>query len=237
MSIKQAHWKTPFGFELSGHYRDGKNDWNTLQSIWKEDEYMFLKLCPNPKVAIDIGGHIGGWAVLAAKLGAQVDVVEILPENVELINQNADANGLGDLVKVHHKAIGEDSGRTIKAFYMDTSTESGDHHEFVGHTEDYQFSGEGNSIDVQTLSLDDLLADLVSVDVLKIDCEGGEWPAFAGASAETLDKINLIVGEIHPYQGKSYNEFVELLQGKFEDISAELGGKGQAIDLIAFRRK
>ena len=230
---KIGSWISPFGKEIRGYYRDGKNDWNTMQSILKEDEYGLKTLCPEPKVVLDVGGHIGGFALLAASQGAEVvRVVEILPENVQMIKDSAERNSYKS-IQVYQKAIAEKSGETIKAYYMDTSTHTGEHHEFVGNTE---ADTGGASVEVETISLNDLCKDLDHVDILKVDCEGAEWPMLAGASKETLDKINLIVGEIHPWGTMTMKDMRAMLPNH-EDISASLGGKGQPIDLIAFKRK
>lgn len=231
--IKLGLWISPFKKEIYAFYREGKNDWNTLQSILQEDEYALKTLCPNPQYVLDIGGHIGGFALLAASQCAKiVRVVEILPENVKLIRESCNRNSFG-AVQVYHRAIAEKSGQKIKAYYMDVNTHTGEHHEFVGSTE--QDTG-GVSIEVDTISLDELCADLPRVDILKVDCEGAEWPMLAGTSNETLNKINLIVGEIHPWQDKTIEDMKALLPNH-EDISASLGSKGLPIDLIAFKRK
>lgn len=232
-NLKKGTWRSPFGKQIHAFWRDGKNDWNTLQSILKEDEYGLKALCSNPKHVIDIGGHIGGFALLAASQGATVRVVEILPENADIILRSANLNSFGSNLRIYQRAIAEKSGETIKAYYMDTSTHTGDHHEFVGNTES---DTGGRSIEVETISLDELCADLPYVDILKVDCEGAEWPMLAGASEETLNKINLIVGEIHPWGDNTIDDMRAMLPNH-EDISASLGGQGKPIDLIAFKRK
>jgi FkbM family methyltransferase len=229
----KRNWITKFKKNIVAFYREGKNDWNTLQSILTEDEYGLSLLCPNPQTVVDIGGHIGGFSLLAASQGASnIKVVEILPENVSIIKGSAELNNFKS-IHVIQKAISNISNQEITAYYMDTSNTNGDHHEFVGNT--MQSTG-GTGISVLTISLDDLLSDLNHVDILKVDCEGAEWPMLEGASKNTLDKIDLIVGEIHGYQDKTISDMRTLLKD-FEDISNQINGNGKHLDIIAFRKK
>lgn len=235
--MRKTHtWKTKWGTGIRAYYRVDKNDWNTLQSCLAEDEYHLNGLDLEGKNVVDIGGHIGGFTLAALAKGANVTAVEVLPENVDMIRDSVGLNAFSGSLNMVHKAIGKTTGEVIKACYnpvpSDKDTEN--HHEFIGVT---TVDTGGASIEVESISLDDVLKDLDEVEVLKIDCEGAEWPAFAGVSPEQIAKVKLIVGEVHPLAEYAGQNLVDLLHGQFEDVSAELGGTGQLIDLICFRRK
>jgi len=53
------------------------------------------------KTVMDVGGHIGVFAVACAKRGALVHVFEPFPVFQEYIRKNAEANGVADRVVVH----------------------------------------------------------------------------------------------------------------------------------------
>jgi len=204
---------------LNVECRDGKNDYNTALSIILEDEYRLKKLAKPGAFVIDVGAHLGAFTVLAASLGMEVTAVDILPENIQLTIKNLEQNDLNGTVL--HRAIDKTSGKIIKAYYMDTKTDSGNHHEFVGNT---ICDTHAVSIDVETISLNELLDERDSCYILKLDCEGAEWPALEGISPKNLDKIEYILGEVHyigPYSQRTKNDLLTLLHDKFEDVSAK----------------
>lgn len=229
-------WRTKWGAGIRAEYRPGKNDWNTLQSILAEDEYHLNGMSLADKNVVDIGGHIGGYTLAALSLGANVTTVEVLPENVAMIEKSVGYNSFPGSLRLLHNAIGEKTGEVIKACYNPVPHEKDteNHHEFIGVT---ATDTGGPSIEVMSISLNDVLNPLDEVEVLKIDCEGAEWAAFKGVSAEEISKVKLVVGEIHPVNEFKDTKLIDLLHGQFEDVSQELGGSGQPIDLICFRRK
>lgn len=54
---------------------------------------------------IDLGGNIGAFAVLAAWMGATVDVYEPDPTHCNMIAKNVEQNGFADRVTIHQKAV------------------------------------------------------------------------------------------------------------------------------------
>ncbi|MGI9157979.1 MAG: FkbM family methyltransferase [Marmoricola sp.] len=63
------------------------------------------------------------------------------------------------------------------------------------------------------------------VDLLKMDCEGGEYKALLGCDEDVLDKIGTIVMELHEAPGHSahHDELIRFLQraGFAVDVYAE----------------
>lgn len=243
--VKTGTWTTKWGIPLLGLFREGKSDWNTNQAIIKEDEYFFDRLKPI-KVGLDIGAHIGAASLAMASQGAKVVAVEALPENFNMILESVALNKFQNRITVLHKAIGARDGDMISIHYGNIENEIGDVHEFIGNSfpnPNYH----GRSVDVETVSLDTVFRDndIQHCDVVKIDCEGGEWPCFEGVSPEILDKIDWIVGELHcsgPYVRKSRQDFLDLLQNKFEDKSVEFGlatdiQGAQGLSSFVFKRR
>lgn len=61
------------------------------------------------------------------------------------------------------------------------------------------------------INLDTLLSKkFLSCDLLKIDCEGSEYPILLNAKISTLKKVKKMVGELHFFNRKMENDFVRL---------------------------
>lgn len=241
MNKKQHTFVTKSGVSVNAIFREGKNDWNTLQSIIVEDEYNLQPLIDKVAggVALDIGAHIGGFSLLAAAMGMTVHAIECLPENAAIIAESAKLNPFGAGIAVHQLAIAGRAGQTIEAHYNDTSTESGDHHEFVGGTTTGRL-GTGRTVKVQTTSLQAIMgkADapiIKRVHILKIDCEGAEWDTFKNLPNDILGRIDYIVGEVHAVGDLGTRaDLIKVLRDKFEDVSSQYVTHGGASDLCTF---
>jgi FkbM family methyltransferase len=234
-----AIFKTKWGTDITAHYRAGKNDWNTLQSIIVEDEYN-LNSIPLPVTgvlyAIDLGSHIGGFSLAACALGLNVLSVECLPENCDMQSRSFAANQLGDEdVILLNRAIHSKSGKTIEVSYGDTSTDSGAHHEFVGGSVTH---AGGRSVQVETIDLAECISILckgAGQVIVKTDCEGAEWEAFKNLPNAVIARIDWIVGEIHPLgENKSKQDLLKMLRGKYEDVSASYKTYNGSNDLCTF---
>jgi FkbM family methyltransferase len=229
MQYKEDKFTTPWGAEVTVFTREGTNDWNTLYSCIVEDEYNVGSLSVptgSDTYAVDIGGHAGGCSLALLSRGFKVIAVEPLPENTDLIMKNVKANGWENNFTLHKKAINEVSGKQVVLRYGNEQTEVGSHHRFIGNTidsSDWQENlwTEGREIKVNTISIDDILNKVEEVSILKIDCEGAEWSAFAGASEDSLAKIDKIVAELHalPTTKSMYEEFHQLIGKDFKDTT------------------
>lgn len=124
-------------------------------------------LQPNAAV-LDLGAHIGSFALVAAAHGCRVIAVEASRRNVELLRASATLNGFDNLTVVH-AAISDQSGHLEFAsngpfgwVHLPTARES--------HTT------------VRAVTVDDLVAEInwTRVDLIKLDIEGSEVAAIAG---------------------------------------------------------
>jgi len=204
------------GTNLDYFRRKDTNDLNTIASIVVNDEYHTEDMTYSEgDVFVDIGAHIGGWAKLMRSLvpNCGIIAVEPLPENIELLKSNVD----GEIIE---KAIANRSDTTRKIHYGD-NTESGKHHKYIGNVVMLGVKSE-EYVKVPAISLNDLLKNVKSVRVMKMDCEGGEYSALRFASRETLDKIDYIIGEYHNPDNektKTRKALHKATKGLFEDIS------------------
>lgn len=198
---------------LRWHLRPGTTDWNTVNAcaIGAEDEYRLAGEDLLYAKVFDIGAHIGGLAVSAAERGALVVAVEPVPENAHLIRENLRLNGFTEC-EVVEAAVGADTVR-----YDFEGDEFERHHAFIGNSYRGDIPPSERTcveLAVKEATLSGLAGEYGRPDIIKIDCEGGEWEALADPVAR---ETRLIVGEWHPtpdYQTgevRGFHDLVDLL--------------------------
>ncbi|MGD0015297.1 MAG: FkbM family methyltransferase [Bryobacteraceae bacterium] len=130
-------------------------------------------------IVIDCGANIGLFTAKALKLGAgRVIAVEPGPENLECLQRNLAAEIQAGRVLIVRKGVWSREG--FLRFISEPDNSAGDH--FVDSD---VTSGVGQQLPITTI--DRIVADLKlpHVDFIKMDIEGSEVPAIAGAT-ETL---------------------------------------------------
>jgi FkbM family methyltransferase len=136
----------------------------------------FAKAVKPGMVVVDVGAHIGFYAMVAAKLMGEsgtVHAVEPADENLEFLRKNINLNGF-ERVEIHPVAAGNICARRV--FHI---TGSSDSHGFYTHPN----TGTLQTIAVTQVPLDQLVKG--KVDLIKIDVEGAEM--------EVLDGMNEIL--------------------------------------------
>ncbi len=181
---------SPRGTEVTLYCRDDTSDLATIGSTWSlwgelHDEYE-LQWVRSTGLMIDVGAHIGSVCIafLVDNPEARAIAIEPLPENLDMIAMNAASAGVTDRLTVLPKAVGDGKPTTIRY--------GNDVHEFIGNIR----GSEGPIRTVPTLTFRQVVNGQ-QVDLMKIDCEGGEWPFFASAKPADLKRVKRIVGEYH----------------------------------------
>lgn len=167
--------------------RDGTTDWNTVVSCSQHDEYGVANIDVRGKLVFDIGAHIGGFGVWLASRGAHVVMIEPLEDNVNHILANLAINRL--MATVIAGALGTN--------YV-CHGPAGDAHEFIGvplRSDGAAPAGSSSLERVPEVTFSELVKEFGPPNIVKIDCEGGEWSAFHD---EEIRQVPLIVGEHHP---------------------------------------
>jgi FkbM family methyltransferase len=126
-----------------------------------------------PKVILDIGGHIGSHSILYSKYIPNITVHTFEPQKVlyDILNINIKANNITNIV-THHSAVGYKNGCcTMSAMLYDGYNEE------VSYETDKLFNYGGISIGVggetvSVINIDSL--QLERCDFIKIDVEGAE---------------------------------------------------------------
>ena len=141
---------------------------------------------------IDIGAGLGDYSLYAAvtQPTSQVFSFEPYPESFVLMQKNLLLNGTTN-VQAFDQAIGAASGELILDLSSGEPLQFQSQHKQAGPVE--------KSLSVSSLSLVDALSrlGLESCDLLKLDCEGAEYPILFGAPHPVLERIQRIVMEYH----------------------------------------
>jgi FkbM family methyltransferase len=194
--------------------RRNYGDAMTLAEIFLGNSYVRdLTLPPNP-VVIDVGGFIGDFSLYAVKrLNARrVIVCEPSPRNWALLLKNIANNGYEDRIEPVNKAVTDGGNAMMNIDAPD---------EYQCMVSAYYRSEQPLSV-VPGISLLELLRDhgVESVDLLKIDCEGGEFAILESTPAGVLSCIRNIVFEYHQIDG---------VWAKLESVKQRLRREGYAL--------
>jgi FkbM family methyltransferase len=224
--IKEFPLFTKWGTRLVTYQREGTNDAGALISILVQDEYKLLQHDLKPgMITIDLGAHIGAASLALASLGCTVHAVEVIPENFQLLRSNLSMNKFDQSVYCYPFPI-MGTHKETEVFYTGTKTSTGQIHHFIGstihHSRLNSFCEAGNTITRTSITLEDLLSNIEYCHFLKIDIEGSEWDVFEQVNPSILDKIGIIVGELHRLDNRTIvhkEDLLPFLHGKFIDVT------------------
>jgi FkbM family methyltransferase len=141
---------------------------------------------------VDIGGGIGDYTILAALVSPRNRVIafEPTPSSFELLQHNLRLNGITNATALQQ-------GIWSHAGDLEIDTSSGEPVQFTSRLAD-QKAGPGKTV-VPAVTLAQALDanGINEVDLLKMDCEGAEYPILYNTPAEALGRIRRIVMEYH----------------------------------------
>ncbi len=177
-------------------YRLNLGDIQSIREVWLDEAYR-LPFPSKPGVLVDLGANIGMTSCWLAKRYGFSTIIAVEPSstNARLARLNFQLNGLK--ASVIEAAAGPSDG--VVLFEENTSSNA-------GHVAD-------RGQPVQMLSMQSILRDLsddVSVNLVKLDIEGGEEPLLSGNLA-WLDRVDGIIAEFHPSM-IDYPRMVKILQ-------------------------
>lgn len=198
----------PFLFRTRSGLKMELNTFHDLVTIWVIFFRKEYKVPKNASVVIDAGANIGSFSIFASTQEVQkIYAIEPFPEtNAELL-KNLKMNQLENLVEVKEIALADNTGTRCMDISEGPSQSRGVFEE--GTTEE--------GLQVSTMTLADFLTSTgqESIDLLKIDIEGGEHEVFHSSTDETLQKIKKITMEYHPNASKE-KLFERVLKAGFQ---------------------
>lgn len=167
------------------HLSSDPADIVTVFLIFAQEAYG--KISPGVTV-IDIGANIGVFALFAAISGAkEVRAFEPSAVSYQILLKNIETNRFGSIIRASRSAVvGAPRGPVkfprasdVLNSILPDSTDSAD----------YDL--------VPSIALSEILSPFKSVDLLKSDCEGGEYDIFLNAPKTDIQKIREIRMEYH----------------------------------------
>lgn len=189
--------------------RLGTSDLATYEKIFADREYLFT-LRQAPKVILDAGANIGLAALFfAARFpGARIIAIEPEASNFALLVRNTAA--FPQIVPIQAALWGEDTRVNVvdpgldkwgfQARCAGEAAPAGICHSVPGMTVDRIMREQG----------------LAFIDILKMDIEGGEVEVFAGGG-EWLDRVGLLVAELHERYRPGCDQSLERVAGRFAE--------------------
>jgi len=166
------------------------------------------------KTIIDIGAYIGDTAIYFALLGAkQVIAFEPYPRLYRILLENVKLNNLCDHVEAKNVAVWGGFGEMKLRMPLGAYS--------IYKSAGASILSDGQIIaDVPIIPLEEALHDS-EVDVVKMNCEGCEFPAIMSADKRTLKKVNTFIIQIHEeYKVRSFKMMTKLREAGFKVIHA-----------------
>ena len=177
-----------------------------IWEVWRAKVYddVRIPICAED-IVVDMGAHIGAFAVRAAKLAQQGQgySFEASSKNFALLAENQQLNNLGNLY-IENSAISDKRGQMPLYIPSNNSILGSLKQETSSFMEM-----------VQAITFSDIIAQhaIQQVDFLKVDVEGAEFDILLANPDGTLSITRKIVIEYHEFEGdeRSHQDLVKLL--------------------------
>jgi FkbM family methyltransferase len=177
-----------------------------IWEVWKAKVYDDARIpILEGDVVVDMGAHIGAFAVRAARLAhrGKVYSYEAARKNYLLLEENRQLNGLENLF-IENSAISNRRGE----MHLYTPANNSILGSLRQDTSSFKEM-------VQAITFVDIIADraIAQIDFLKIDVEGAEFDILFANPDETLGITQKIVIEFHEFEDdiRSHMDLVDLL--------------------------
>ena len=178
------------------YYRTSSSDMMLIYEILLKSKYKREYYFPEelkPKVIFDIGGNIGITSIYLASLfpEALIYAFEPLQENFEILKKNTIQF---KNIEVFNFGLGSKNG-SFKLYLSDDKENYGG----VSFYSEVEGNMSESYTECEVKNVNDVIQDLgiTSVDLIKIDTEGGEYDILTSFKHEFLKKTSWITGELH----------------------------------------
>ncbi len=187
------------------------------------DSNNLLKQLPPGPVVVDIGANAGYFNMMlfSMRKDATVYAYEPIPSNYELFKKNISLNpGLDQHIHLFNKAVTGKPQAQVELF-METS---GDNSVIASVYDDFDAQNQYR-LRVPAISLSEIVKDnrLQQIDLLKVDCEGSEYPILYETAPEIWGKIKKLFIEVHNLDSDKRNatHLGEFLKEKGFEVKSE----------------
>jgi FkbM family methyltransferase len=172
-------------------FRPGTNDVNIFNDASDKD-YRLPDIINPGDVIVDIGAHIGGFIYGCLKRGAtNIYAYEAMEENYNIARHNFEDEIKKGIVKLYNVAV-------WRSDIPKTTLHNSGYHKNIAfqNTGISNVFGDTNTgATIETISLDEIINSVGKIKLLKIDCEGSEYPILL--TCTKLSLVEYICGEYH----------------------------------------
>ena len=161
-----------------------------------------------PLQVLDVGSHVGAFAanLATARDDVHIECYEPSPDTAAYLQRNVDQNALSGRIRVYECAMAGAEGTALLDDNSGASVHNGlvrsDHRLVDGD----DAAGARAIVTVSTTTFDKALADAPApFDVVKMDCEGGEYELVYASSPQSWASVQRVVMEYHPVAGESWD--------------------------------
>lgn len=200
------------------------------EANYEPETFRFLRSRLQPgDVAIDVGGHIGLFAVLAARLvgpRGKVFSFEPTPFTRSVLEKVVELNGCSDTVEVRPEAVSSQRGSTV---FYDTGTE-------ISNANSLVRTGLSRSeIPIELISLDEFAAERgITVNCIKIDAEGAEYDVLLGAKRILTEDRPYVRLGLHPPFIAEKGDSLEQIWDLIAECGYSVEFNGESYDKMQF---
>ena len=205
------------------------SDQNIWREVFTENEYQLSVFSAND-VILDVGAHIGAFTCATLARGARrIVAFEPDPSSYALATQNTDnylrSCGIDASVSVRNCAVWRsDKDETVRL----TNAQFSAYHQGLFFAGQSTLFSDADTVPVRSIKLDTILNAYPEVALLKLDCEGAEWPIIF--TSRELHKVTRLVLELHSLVWKaaesarevSANLFAEFGHYTLEDLKTHV---------------
>jgi len=192
--------------------------------------YALRGLEPQPgDEVIDIGANVGVFALWATHRGATVTAYEPAPATFAHLVANTYGRSV---TPIQSAVVGKPTVAGTVRLYLHERRST--RHTLLGHE-----IGTGepleHHVDVVAVSIGDVLGD--GCDLLKIDCEGGEFAIFREMKFDALRNVRRVVLEFHRSAGDPEQLLTRLRDAGFDANFLSGHDEGEAFGVIGAIRQ
>lgn len=184
-----------------------------VRETWLDDVYHARGNVHPGDLVVDLGANIGAFSIWAAKQGAEVIAVEVLPDNVKVLARNAELMGVADRITIRPVAVAEDERMISMSWFAD------DHSQSTYRTDEGHLS-------FPALPLSDLIPQGREVAFLKVDIEASEIAALGCADLSAVRRIGI---ETHNTPTGTTHEAIKAICRRAGFAVTETGGHTEGL--------
>jgi FkbM family methyltransferase len=216
-------------YNSSISFRPQTMDYWIFNEVYVENSYE-VDTFNEHDVVIDIGGHAGYFSKLCMDKGCKnVFAYEAEPNNYSLMKSNLSNY---KHFTAYNLAVWKTSNEYLEFYTLPNKPNTGLNSFYKTHFEEGQFV----PIQVETISLDDILFKFEKVKLLKLDVEGSEYEILM--NSKLLHKVEKIVGEYHigmtPYNEEILFEYLKSNEFEIKKATQNSGSKEQGLSSGTF---